>query len=1215
MRSTLVALAAFALLTAPRAQDDPATKVAELLLEAQIPARDAPDALVQALLAGAREHARSPLAESLVVAAASTFDDLDDPAVAIDALQALLAASPHGLARRAAERGLRALLVETGRRAAADAIDAERGSATSLLVVGPFGDDGDHFLDQRFAPDLAFPSPGEELPGRFGPVAPYVVRRGARQAALDLKRPGDGRNGCFYALHQVSAERDLAAWLEVTCASAWRATVRGEVVREIRRPAERGPLRTYVPVRLAAGVNHVVIKTGLADQTGLALRFVDARGEPVAGVVELPADRRHEPGRSVIDAAIQIPPAFDDGLSALVRAASVDGKLATTVALAAALECGRASDPDRATALLFAVAAEPPQDPRLELALAAAWRACPDVPADFKDGNARRHLERAAAALPEHSHAQLASAELLRGDDRIEDSIRLLESVERAGRAGRRTQARLAALRQQLGDDGAAERGMTAWLAAHPRDESVRRELARRRADRGDRAGALALLEEGLTLAPGHPALARHAKGFAVELGRRDRALALLDLAVADDPDSIDALRERAAALRQLADRDAARAVAERIAAHEHAGPEVLRELGGVAFRDGDDARARERFGRCIALRPSASLDLLRTLARLDGASEDFPHLARFRTDAAAIDALVTGYTPGPRDSAAPSTLVLDRMVVEFLADGGHIEEVQQLRRINDLQGVEAHEEAGDAASAAEVLRLRTIEKDGTSYVPHRVGGTFAMPRLEPGAFVESSWRRFVESPDGGPWRGPDFTFQSADEPYVHSELIVILPEGARGGLEMRNLDARAERIELDDGRVALRLAVDDAPRLPQERLTPPSESLVPTAAFGEDDTHDGYARLVRAMAPQRTRVTPPVRERAEALVAGLDGDVAKIRAIHAFVHEHVSGDANADATATLLRRQGSRFFLEVALLDAAGILLNHAVVEPLAPAFADDTPSLFLGDEMPQVPAVEVLPRDGAPLWLFADTPRYAPLGFVPAQRGGATLLRVDSGTLERVPPASGRAPGWTARGTLALAADDSAELDAELELGDAQGLAFAQQVRDLDRNRRGLVARNLAGQVFAGWTVRRAEIVDPAPGESFRVRVRCLRRGAIETSGERRQFAFPLPPSNLFRRFGDQGARTLPLRVAALEVQDWELRIAPPEGSRWRSLPDDVAFGTDALDYALRWRVDGDAVVLQRRVAVRPAAIEPGRFETWVHALTRADRAEEARAELAAR
>ena len=118
----------------------------------------------------------------------------------------------------------------------------------------------------------------------------------------------------------------------------------------------------------------------------------------------------------------------------------------------------------------------------------------------------------------------------------------------------------------------------------------------------------------------------------------------------------------------------------------------------------------------------------------------------------------------GERERSAGSTLVLDRTTARMLGDGSFVEEIHQVRRINDQTGVAGHEQQEAAARADRVLRLRTLRADGSSAVPKRVAGSYSMPGLEPGVFVEALYQLDADGPSGGPVRGPEFYFQGADE-------------------------------------------------------------------------------------------------------------------------------------------------------------------------------------------------------------------------------------------------------------------------------------------------------------------------------------------------------------------------------------------------------------------------------------------------------------------
>lgn len=1206
-RHHLIWVALVAVAGAPRTQADLAA-AADVLLESRLPATDDPDALAARLLAAAGDHARSPVAELLVESAGRMVPTSDDPRAIADGLTAFLRIEEaHGGARHAAEVLLRQILTTLGD-PAANEVEPYRAFARRWLAIGPFGDDGDFYDGVPFPPELRFPAPGEQLPGRFGPVTPRVVARRAHERDVDLGPADSDARGCNYGLHQVTADAPTSCYVEVASRGSFELFVNGERVRGVDRVRERTTPVVHVPVALRAGVNHVLVKTTLEDRHEVGLRYVDARGRPVAGLEELAPDRIHALAPATAGGPPPLSP-FVGPLDALVQAARrSDG--AGTAALSAAIarlgfELGA---PEVGNEFLLRLAQSPPTEPRLLLALSEAWRLAPDAPTAIRDGESRRLLEAALDGLDGHHHATMRHADLMRGDDRIEDAVRLVRSAMADGANGCATHAKLVDLLDALEADAQVQIAREEWLKAHPLDATPRRALALERGRNGDPAGALALLEAGLERLPGHKTLLAHARSLAVDLGQRDKALEFVERIHAEDPEALAARRSRAEVLRELGDVAGSNALWRECAAHPDADAELL-QVAGMALWAGGDREAATRVLERSAAREPSQHALRRMLDRLAGAVVDHPRMARFRRSAEAIDAMIAEFEPSDRERGAPSTMLLDAMIVEFLPDGGHVQEVHQLRRINDLRGVEAHEEAQAAAGADEVVRLRTIGTDGASYVPTRVGGTFAMPRVEPGAFIEEVWRERHDAPGAEPWRGPSFLFRGEDEPFLHSELVLILPPGHPGSVRLRGFRAEPERVELEDGYVALRYVMQDVPRLRPERLTPPVEELVPIVAYGEDRTAGAARRYAAAAAASRTRITPWVEQAAAKVVDGVEGDVARARAVHRWVHETIAIERGAaDPTEILLQRQGPRFFLEVAMLRAAGLKVTDAVAMDENEAMTAAAPSLFAGDESYEVPAALVEPRDGERFWLFVDLPRHAPLGFVSASRAGAAAMTTD-GRVVRLPAASEGAPGWDVAGELTFTPDGDADLDVQLGLRDAPGYGLAQQVRDLDANRRGVVARSLGAQLFEGWTLRGAELDAPDAGQRFAAGLQLRRRGALQPAGDLLQLALPLPPSSMFQRYGDSGTRELPLRQTGATLEEWSVLIRPGDAHELAAVPPDLRITHPMLDYELTYRRDGDDLRVHRRVALRPGTLPAARFPEWTHLLRKIDRAEEAR------
>lgn len=1213
--SLLILSAASGVLGAGRlgAQGDANATLARAYVLAQTPRGHDADARAQQLVALARQHARTPLATLAVLAVRRMIDDLRDPLNLAAALAPLVEGDDvHGLCAAEATRARAAALLRANRTTEAYALRAGTDHARQFLVFGPFGDDGDNYLGVAFPPEFGLDAKAA-LPGRYGPVTPRVADRLPEDeyGTIRLRDPRTQRQGCYYALHQVASEAARACYLEVFTPGSFEVFVNGELAARHDGFAASSFFLHWLPVRLRAGHNQVLVKTALNGFDEIALRYVDGAGRAVP-LRATPADRL-EACAALRGEQPELPGPFTTPLIALARAAQGStGADQHVLRLAASLLASDQRDSRDALTHLVALEGATIEDLDAVVALAAAYEAADLLPEEIRRSRARALLEPRFAKLEDHAWARRQRATYLADQDKIEDAIRLLLPTVAAGTADSPTFERLHELYSRVEFHAEAARLRAAWTKALPGDARAALAEAHERQRVGDHRGALDVLQAARQAGGGDREVTRRTMLLAAELGEVELARAAHEALHAADPKGTASLSDRAELAERSGDRAAAITAWQALAAHAEANASTLARAGRALLALGEDGAGTAVLTASLRLDP-AQHDVRRLLTRLGGESKEFATLARFRHD---IAALIAAFQPGERENAASSTLLLDQMIVEYFADGSRIEEVHQVRRINDLAGVERHQQASDAARADEVLHLRTIALDGLSYVPNRVDNDFAMPRLEPGAIVDGAWRTSQRAPGADPWRGPEFHFQSSDEPYVHSELVVVLPAAHPGSFRTRNFDGDPDIVHLDDGRTAHVFVRKDVPRLTPEKLAPPLEEIVPLVRYGADRRPGARARQARDHLAFRTRSSPLVAEQAQKLTATLRGDVAKAEAIHRFVHGEIPTSAGeSDPTAVLVRRQGARFWLEVALLQEAGVPLRFAVAAPQLDAMDRRAAPLFTGDEQHPVDAVRVEPSDGAPAWLFADAPRYWPMGKIPAERLGAAALLLDVGTWlpVRIPGGDPTAEeGIAVRGTLSLDASGNASCAVELTFRGIDGFGAADQLRDRDDNIRKLAARQVAGQVFPGWRPDDVKIELEQLGEPLRARGTLSKARAVSAAGEASLLDLPVAKGNWLARLGDRAERAQPLALATLAAGSFELTIDPGPALRVAELPTDVHVTHPLLDYSLTFTRKGEGIVVRREYLQRPGRLPADQFGEWLRVLRTLDLAEDAKLRL---
>ncbi len=1202
-------------LVAPGATQSPDKhlEIAQAIIEAHIPAADDPDLLFKRLLETATRRASERTAAVLVAEAARTRDALQRPQEALKLIDGLLAAKPRGTTVYEASILKARLLNRTGDRDGARAAFATAGHVDQLLAIGPFGDCGDAFTGVVFPPELGFPRNGADLTGRYGPVGVRVVKRRPLRTSIDLAPRGEERTGCHYGLHQVVADADTSCYLLVICGGSFEVFVNGHRRANVDRYAQRIPTGLRYGIALRKGLNHVVIKTTLNSLSEAALCYIDGEGAPIRGL-RTPEDPNVVQPHVADDGSAATPGPFTNSVDVLAKAAaSASGEERTTLLLAASLLAWRMRDVDRGMELLVEIERTPPERGPLAIAYAKLLQDATPSPEEIRRGRARMIVEANAEGMSEHAHVVLQLARFLQDQDKREDAVRLLEARVAKRAAGPATYDRLHRLYTSLKFAAEARVLRKRWIAALPLDTrpilAEISELARA----GDARGALALAREGLARAPSDR-LRRRALGLARDLGEFELATKLAAELHALEPGSLRAIEDRATTARRSGRTDAATAAYEAIAQHADANARQVRQAGDQLLRVGRREAAAAAYDRSLTLDPSQH-DLRRIRERSVTGGE-LADIARFRRNG---DELIAAFEPSERERGATSSLVLDQMIIEVLEDGSIIEETHQIRRINDLRGVEQYQESNATAQAEEVVLLRTVAKDGRSYVPNRVGGTFALPRLEPGVFIEERYRNYSDSPEPDPWRLTSFYFRSTDAPFLLSELVVILPKSAPGSFRTRGMPDRPEVVKLDGDKRAYIFRREDVKPLPTERNAPPLDDVMPVVTWGEDGDFDALARRYAANARYRGFTTPLVSAATREIVAKCTNDREKIEAIHRFVHEVIASDNSTDPTAILMRRRGYRFFLEIAMLRAAGVPLTDAAVAPRSEELDSDPTPFFLGGDDYSVPAALVRPREADPVWLFVDTPRHTPAGFIPYDRLGAPAVLLNGTGTEMVRVPSGRPErqvGFAVTAEISLTADGNASMTATGRLRGAGGYEAAEQLRTVEENVQQVVARQLASQIFRGWTIQGVSLTGvKEKGQPLTARAQLEKRRVLEPAGDLLLLNLPVGETSFFRRWGDRGERTLPFRLTELNANSWEVRIDPGEGYRFAEIPAPVRLRHMLIDFSLTFERDGDALVVRREFTQKPGTIPPAQFAEWLDLLRRLDLAEDANLKLVKR
>lgn len=1191
----LASLLAAGLASGLAAQQD-TLPLARAWLAAQVPATDDPDARAKELLSTALAHARSPLAAQLAQEVMNQSGALLRPAALRDWLRERLDGERrHG---RLQDRLVELVwhLDRLARGQAAAGLQPPAGYAQHHLLAGPYGDGGDHYAGVVFAPELQFPA----LPAT--PVSPSTEPSTARlqnetfSDYLLLRHPQRPEPGCHYSLTCWRADRDVDTFLEVLLRGDFQVFVDGVECLRVERWRQNAPPLVHVPLHLPAGVHTVLLKACNSESDAAALRFVDADATVTAAVRQVEAEAAAEPKAA---RATRREDRFVDALAVLTAAAG-KAEADPAVRLAAVMLSSQLGMEDQALALLEPLRQKPPDEPWLRLASVPVLRAAP-LPDELRKAEARAAIEAAAPAMgPDHHTARLLQAQLLDQQDQREQALRLLADHPAPGPAT--FQYRHGLLRQLRFHDE-IEPLLRQWIVALPDDGRPHQELGGLLLQRSDARAA----EAEFRLAARHkrtPDLARDL--WLLMLARADVAAAEPWLEVVEpvtEPRTLDHLELQHQLAEARGDAPAAASIRRVMLAHPRATVAHLEHVAGLAQSAGDLPAAIEALQRAEALGPD-SASRRSWLGQLGSLPPD-ADFEPFRRDG---KALASAFQPGDGERGASTTLVFDQRIHVVHADGSVHTEVHTLRRVNDQQGVEAYAQGTGLGSVDELLLLRTIGTDGRDYVPSRIDDDYSMQRLEPGAFVEWRYRVHGGAPGQDAIDTEPFLLGPGDEPCRHAEFVLVQPAGGRGELRTRHLGEPAERRTLDDGRQVTIHVRKDVPKRATENLEPPAIESEAVAEFGEDAQPFANWRALRAYVLARSRPESLLARKAAELLAGIDDERARVEVVWQWCQQEIEDGPNDRALDALLRKKGNRTMLTAALLRAHGLdVVPFACDEERAELLGGDD-SLFPAPAAAGGHGVAVQIAGAAPILLFLDAPRHWPLGAIPAARSGVPgVLLYDDRTEPFVLPAASTAvQTLQVRGRVRIGRQGT-RLEARATLGDVQGAALAQRVRELQGNTRKMAARQVAQQMFGGFRVESAAFAEDGPVGALTLDAVLTRSGA-QQDGDEFVATLPIPADKLVASFGDRGERTKPFRFPGDMANDWQLEVTFDDELQPRELPAPTSLVHGPMHYLQELRWNGSVLLLRRRMAMHPATVPAAQFGEWMRALLQVDRSQQA-------
>ncbi len=1178
-------------------------------------------------------------AEAALNAAWALWADVLDPAPFTARLEAVVAKGiPHGEVDELARRTLAERYRERGQEDRRAKAGFDAGYLQRFLVTGPFGVQAQAEIRRPFAPELDAIDLDREMAALNRPVrwhAYPVLGVGEVIEPFQVLRP---TTGVAYGLCQVRAAEDRTVLLKVTCWSPVSVRVNGREVLVGDRLLHRLPRTLWAPALLRAGWNRILVK--VAGSQGFAVKVCDpATGLPVPGLEEEAARTLHpatEPGPAPAAASFR---AHVDALGAREPATPAARIVRAMLRDRAGLDWLAYDD------FTAALAAAPRDAGVLHRAASfiESFNQLPDP--RWRKNRARALYEDLLEASPNHVEAAMNLARMLNAEDRTEEAlagIRPLPEPEggdavAAGPGAEAAAATRAAMERSRnlfpGIDRLLEARPTlarAWLLradfcddrkwrkesdeaaeqavkVHPRNVRALRWRLRAAERDGDTARAEKACREILAVDAGSFGTRRTLAEILHRRGRTDEALAIYAGLARDNPSDFDARQRHATLLADLRRYDEAAALLEELERLTPLDDSFPRIRGGWLRLKGDEEGARKAWERCLALSPDA-VAVRRSLERIGGVDEDFAR--PFEEDAVALWRACGDKTAHPK---AVAVHLLDLQVVRVNEDGSWSAITHNAWKILNEQGREKY---SNIQVPGELLEVRAVSPEGEVHLP--IGalgrGSFTMEGLQEGWLLEYRYR-MDSGPDqrgydGGKWYFQDFNFGGVGpDPVTLSRLVVDVPSALPVRYLLRNYDD-APVIAKDGGRTVYRFEKRDMDRVEQEPRMPVADEICPWVHFHVSETFDEI--LAQAREYMATlRPTPLLERKAAEVVRGIDGDLARARALYAFVNEYVSGTSGAAGgpTGVLLEASGDRFGLFGALCVAAGIPVDvvRVCTDPDQPALWETLDGQTFG-----FGGIRVRGGDAGDAWVFGFS-RHTPFGYLPERvRGKPALVAGPGGAVLTTAPWGEESELYSRERLRLTLGDGPADTTFSMRVDDptAGAYGFKEALRDMNADDR------------RKWAEQRVTELLPTPGlkdyafpgmEEFGRPLVMEATGtaglALREEGGSMVLSLGPPPMEMADSYVGKSDREWPFVIRGTDLRDHEVVFDLAGKWRVKRLPRGHFAAGRIGTYSLTVQAKDGEVRVRREVKFGPARYSADEYREFIAWCREIDAAEEQR------
>ncbi|MHC4871547.1 MAG: tetratricopeptide repeat protein [Planctomycetota bacterium] len=624
-----------------------------------------------------------------------------------------------------------------------------------------------------------------------------------------------------------------------------------------------------------------------------------------------------------------------------------------------------------------------------------------------------------------------------------------------------------------------------------------------------------------------------------------------------------------------------------------------------ILYQLGRTRQALTAYRKSLELKPSQHY-LRRLIDKLEGKNYNFWQKYRVDVKEAIQRSRSNRYIGG-------TVRLIDQTVMSIYKDGSRAESIHQLQKVLTRGGIST---AAEVPVIGDLLEARSILNENTSLEPVRVPekNSFTMPGLRENTCVEYRFFLAHKNHYDYTFHAPCWYFRSPDsnEKFVLTQYIIEMPEDFPFKYVQRNFK-NAPKIETAEGKKTYTWTMRNMERVANEEGMPHIREFLPHVEIGADLSWSAMAELFANFYLSRLQPTLDLKNLIKNLIKESLSEREKIKILHRYVMDNIENTSSGNRASIInARKKGNRILLLLALLKEAGVKAEYALLRPgshlmFEPSWDLPQPDIFLHR------AIAVFPKDNSDIIWLDMRYRDNTLNTIHEDFSNATAFVVNEKggeffTLPGVP-----AQNYAEKNicTITLDKDSSnAVVQGENKIRGKSASLLKEALLSSSKKKRIQSFERRMNNQFNNFTTTALVLPNlEKPGTEYLEKYNGeISRLLLPLDESLYKISLPLTKLQIVKDIDSKPEeRKNPYRINSLYASDDIIIFNLPEEYKISRIPENVFIKSELGSYLLKYSISEKTLTIKRKYTFEPKFIKKDKFAELVEILRKIRDAEE--------